>query len=247
MSTPNLATYPVTELKGVGPKAAERLAKLGIQSVQDMLFHLPLRYEDRARTILSASYKRIAMSALKPRLSAVKSHTASAACWYVMLMMERGGSRCVFSILTRRKKNAMQAGKIIRCFGEVRRGRHGFEMAHPEYSIKETRSAPCDPSLATLTPVYPTTEGLKQLSIRAIADQAVELLRKYDVPDYLPAQYRPSQQSLKEALLLLHRPPQEVDLTQLELGQHPAQARLAFEELLAQNLSLLKLGKKVKR
>ncbi|KJZ04619.1 ATP-dependent DNA helicase RecG [Pseudoalteromonas piscicida] len=244
MSTPNLATYPITELKGVGPKAAERLAKLGIQSVQDMLFHLPLRYEDRARTYPICelqAHSHVSIEAEIERSEITQGKRRMLVCY-----VNDGTGRIAlrFFNFNAAQKNAMQAGKVIRCFGEVRRGHYGFEMAHPEYSIKETRSAPSDPSLATLTPVYPTTEGLKQLSIRAIADQAVELLRKYDVPDYLPAQYRPSQQSVKEALLLLHRPPQEVDLAQLELGQHPAQARLAFEELLAQNLSLLKLRQK---
>ena len=142
------------------------------------------------------------------------------------------------------QKNAMAQGKIIRCFGEVRRGRAGLEMAHPEYSIRSCPSEPKDPALATLTAVYPTTEGLKQLSIRSIANKALELLNKYDLEEYLPQQYQPNQLKLKDAVLQLHRPPQDTDLSLLELGEHPAQQRLAFEELLAQNLSLLQLRQK---
>ncbi|WP_440054113.1 ATP-dependent DNA helicase RecG [Pseudoalteromonas sp. T1lg65] len=244
MSTPNLASYPVTELKGVGPKAAERLAKLGIHSVQDMLFHLPLRYEDRAKTYQICelqAHLHVSIEAEIERADITFGKRRMLVCY-----VNDGTGRLAlrFFNFSAAQKNAMQSGKVIRCFGEVRRGRHGFEMAHPEYSIKDCYSQPSDPTLATLTPVYPTTEGLKQLSIRAIAEQAVTLLKKYDVPDYLPVQYRPSKQSLKEALLILHQPPHDVDVAEFELGTHPALQRLVFEELLAQNLSLLALRQK---
>ncbi|MDK1288750.1 ATP-dependent DNA helicase RecG [Pseudoalteromonas umbrosa] len=243
MSAPNLANYPITDLKGVGPKAAEKLAKLGIASVQDMLFHLPLRYEDRAKTYSIAT--------LMPHMHvSVEGEIEQANITFgkrrmLVCQINDGTGRLTlrFFNFSAAQKNAMQPGKIMRCFGEARRGRVGLEMAHPEYSIKDTLQ---DNNAAddTLTPVYPTTEGLKQLSIRAIAEQAVKLLQKYDIEDHLPAQFRPNQLSLKDALLLLHSPAHDVDLSQLELGQHPAQQRLAFEELLAQNLSLLKLRKK---
>ncbi|MGY8876858.1 MAG: ATP-dependent DNA helicase RecG, partial [Pseudoalteromonas sp.] len=145
------------------------------------------------------------------------------------------------------QKNAFSAGKIIRCFGEVRRGRVGFEMSHPEYSISDTSNE--QPVATTLTPVYSTTEGLKQLSIRALSEQAIDLLNKYSVEELLPSQWQPSNMPLSDALLLLHRPPNNVDVAALEQGTHPAQQRLVFEELLAQNLSLLKVreqGQQVK-
>ncbi len=244
MSSPNLANYPITELKGVGPKVAERLVKLGISSVQDMLFHLPLRYEDRARTY--------AIGELLPHthvsIEAEIEHSDITFGKRRMLVchVNDGTGRLTlrFFNFNAAQKNAMSPGKIIRCFGEVRRGRVGLEMAHPEYSIRSCRSEPQDPNLATLTAVYPTTEGLKQLSIRSIANKALELLDKYDLAEYLPQQYRPNQLSLKDAVLQLHRPPQDTDLSLLELGEHPAQQRLAFEELLAQNLSLLQLRQK---
>ncbi|KZN65989.1 ATP-dependent DNA helicase RecG [Pseudoalteromonas luteoviolacea CPMOR-1] len=243
MSSPNLANYPITDLKGVGPKAAERLAKLGIASVQDMLFHLPLRYEDRAKTYSIAT--------LMPHMHvSVEGEIEQANITFgkrrmLMCQINDGTGRLTlrFFNFSAAQKNAMQPGKIMRCFGEARRGRVGLEMAHPEYSIKDATQETSTIE-DTLTPVYSTTEGLKQLSIRAIAEQAVQLLHKYDIEDHLPAQFRPNQLSLKEALLLLHAPPQDIDLSQLELGQHPAQQRLAFEELLAQNLSLLKLRQK---
>ncbi|MCF2856785.1 ATP-dependent DNA helicase RecG [Pseudoalteromonas sp. SMS1] len=243
MSSPNLAQYAITDLKGVGPKAAERLAKLGIASVQDMLFHLPLRYEDRAKTYSIATLMPHMHVSAQGEIEQANITFGKRKMLVCQINDGTGRLTLRFFNFSAAQKNAMQPGKIMRCFGEVRRGRVGPEMAHPEYSILDSLEESSS-NTESLTPVYPTTEGLKQLSIRAIAEQAVELLRKYDIEDHLPQKYRPNQLSLKDALLLLHCPPQDVNLTQLETGQHPAQQRLAFEELLAQNLSLLKLRQK---
>ncbi|ALU43165.1 ATP-dependent DNA helicase RecG [Pseudoalteromonas rubra] len=240
MSLPNLAQYAMTDLKGVGPKAAERLAKLGIRSVQDMLFHLPLRYEDRARTYRIAELMPHTHVSVEGEIEQANITFGKRRMLVCQINDGTGRITLRFFNFSAAQKNAMQSGKIMRCFGEVRRGRVGLEMAHPEYGIRDELSE-TPQGADTLTPVYPTTEGLKQLSIRAIAEQAIALLQKYDIEDHLPAQFRPNQLSLKEALLTLHQPPQDVALDQLELGQHPAQQRLAFEELLAQNLSLLQL------
>ena len=247
MSKPSLNQYPITELKGVGPKMAERLLKLGILTVQDMLFHLPLRYEDRTR--LYAINELALHSHVSVEATIETSQITFGKRRMLVCQINDGTGRLTlrFFNFTAAQKNAFSAGKIIRCFGEVRRGRVGFEMSHPEYSISDTSSE--QPVATTLTPVYSTTEGLKQLSIRALSEQAIDLLHKYSVEELLPSQWQPSNMPLSDALLLLHRPPNDVDVTALEQGTHPAQQRLVFEELLAQNLSLLKVreqGQQVK-
>ncbi|MBG9992476.1 ATP-dependent DNA helicase RecG [Pseudoalteromonas sp. NZS37] len=247
MSKPSLNQYPITELKGVGPKMAERLLKLGILTVQDMLFHLPLRYEDRTR--LYAISELSLHSHVSVEATIETSQITFGKRRMLVCQINDGTGRLTlrFFNFTAAQKNAFSAGKIIRCFGEVRRGRVGFEMSHPEYSISDTSNE--QPVAATLTPVYSTTEGLKQLSIRALSEQAIDLLNKYSVEELLPSQWQPSNMPLSDALLLLHRPPNDVDVTALEQGTHPAQQRLVFEELLAQNLSLLKVreqGQQVK-
>lgn len=247
MSKPSLNHYPITELKGVGPKMAERLLKLGIKSVQDMLFHLPLRYEDRTR-IYTISELCI-HSHVSIEATIETSQITFGKRKMLICQVNDGTGRLTlrFFNFTAAQKNALSTGKVIRCFGEVRRGHNGLEMSHPEYSISDAPSE--QPNTSTLTPVYPTTDGLKQLSIRALSEQAIELLQKYSVEELLPEQWQPSHFTLAEALLLLHRPPNDVDTIELEQGTHPAQQRLAFEELLAQNLSLLKIreqGQKVK-
>ena len=226
---------------------AERLLKLGILTVQDMLFHLPLRYEDRTR--LYAISELSLHSHVSVEATIETSQNTKRKRRMLVCQINDGTGRLTlrFFNFTAAQKNAFSAGKIIRCFGEVRRGRVGFEMSHPEYSISDTSNE--QPVATTLTPVYSTTEGLKQLSIRALSEQAIDLLNKYSVEELLPSQWQPSNMPLSDALLLLHRPPNDVDVTALEQGTHPAQQRLVFEELLAQNLSLLKVreqGQQVK-
>lgn len=239
MSTLTLSRYPITDLKGVGPKMAERLVKLGIYTVQDMLFHLPHRYEDRTRIYAINQLQLHSHVSIEATIETSQITFGKRRMLVCQVNDGTGRLTLRFFNFSAAQKNALSAGKVIRCFGEVRRSRNGLEMTHPEYSLSDSLSE--QPSTTTLTPVYPITEGLKQLSIRALSDQAISLLEKYTVEELLPPEYQLSQLSLTEALLTLHRPPNDVDLIALEQGLHPAQQRLVFEELLAQNLSLLKL------
>ena len=131
----------------------------------------------------------------------------------------------------------------IRCYGEVRAGAATAEMVHPEY-----QRLSADEVVAveeTLTPLYPTTEGVHQLKMRDLARQAVQRLIDYPhsllecLPDAIRAQYR--LMPLADAVRTLHQPAADVSLDALQHGQHPAQRRLAFEELLAHYLSLRSL------
>ena len=238
----NLATYPITELKGAGPKIAERLAKLNIATVQDLLFHLPLRYEDRTRIYPISELQAHYYVSIEATIENTNISFGKRRMLNCQVNDGTGRLTLRFFTFTAAQKNNLIVGSTIRCFGEIRRGRNGFEMAHPEYKIIDPNS----PSLVeeSLTPVYPTTEGLKQLSLRKLSAQAVKLLEQYDIEELLPSQFQPQGYSLKHALLTIHRPSPEQSTLLLEQGMHPAQQRLAFEELLAQNLSLLKLRQK---
>jgi ATP-dependent DNA helicase RecG len=235
----NLASYPITELKGAGPKIAERLAKLNIYSVHDLLFHLPMRYEDRTRIYpvseLQAHYH-VSIEAVVENTNISFGRRRMLTC---QVNDGTGRVSLKFFTFTAAQKNNLSVGATLRCFGEVRRGRNGFEMVHPEYKvINPDNSTAVEESL---TPVYPTTEGLKQLTLRKLSSQAVVLLERHGIEELLPAEYQPQGYSLEHALLTLHKPSPEQSTLLLEQGIHPAQQRLAFEELLAQNLSLLKL------
>lgn len=136
-------------------------------------------------------------------------------------------------------KNSLATGRRVLAYGEAKRGKHGAEMIHPEYRVQGDMSTP--DLQETLTPVYPTTEGIKQATLRKLTDQALELLETCAIAELLPPELAQGMMSLPDALRTLHRPPPSLQLSELESGKHPAQRRLILEELLAHNLSMLAL------
>jgi len=234
-----LDAVPLSALTGVGASQSSKLAKIGLHTVQDLLLHLPLRYEDRTQLY--------PIGELLPGVYAtVEGEVLNSSITF-------GGRRmmtCQISdgtgILTMRffnfnaaMKNSLATGRRVLAYGEAKRGKYGAEMIHPEYRIQGDQSAPAVQE--TLTPVYPTTEGVKQATLRKLTDQALELLETCAIAELLPPELAQGMMSLPEALRTLHRPPPSMQLVDLESGKHPAQHRLILEELLAHNLSMLAL------
>lgn len=112
-------------------------------------------------------------------------------------------------------------------YGEAKRGKHGAEMIHPEYRVQGDMSTP--DLQETLTPVYPTTEGIKQATLRKLTDRALELLETCAIAELLPPELAQGMMSLPDALRTLHRPPPSLQLSELESGKHPAQRRLIWK------------------
>ncbi|WP_412500122.1 ATP-dependent DNA helicase RecG [Shewanella chilikensis] len=229
----------ITELKGVAAKMAEKLHKLGINTVQDLLFHLPLRYEDRTRIYPIASLTPGSYGTIEAEIQSSQIINGRKRMLICNVRDDSGTMTLRFFNFSAAQRNAMQQGLTIRAYGEVRRGNHLAEIIHPDYKILKGDEPP---NLSeTLTPIYPTTEGLKQASWMKLTEQALNLLQDDGLQELLPEALRPNQQSLAQAVRTLHRPPADVDIYRLEQGQHPAQQRLVQEELLAHNLSMLKL------
>jgi ATP-dependent DNA helicase RecG len=246
-TTTALADVPVTVLKGVGPRNAERLQRLGIATVQDLLFHLPTRYEDRTRIL--------PIRGLRPGVHAVIQGTVELAeirygrrrSLLVRLVDDSAAIQLRFFHFSNAQKANMARGATLRCFGEVRLGPQGLEIVHPEVQ----RVAPDDPVEVeqSLTPIYPTTEGLHQLSWRELTAQALERLGDGGLQELLPPAIRDELGlgPLADAVRLLHRPPpDDAQALQSEAG-HPAQRRLAIEELLAHQLALRALRQRQRR
>ncbi|XOV79853.1 MAG: ATP-dependent DNA helicase RecG [Aestuariibacter sp.] len=234
-----LNTMPVSDLKGIGSKLADKLAGFGIKTVQDALFHLPLRYEDRTRVY--------AINDVQPGQSAtvigeVKTSNISYGKkrMLVVTIADQFGSLTLrFFYFSAAQAKQFVDGTTVRCFGEIRRGNRGLEIIHPEYRIIDES---CQQSVEdTYTPVYPTTEGIKQLTLRKLTDQALALLTKGRMTELLPDGLYQSQMSLSAALQIVHRPTPDIAIIDLLEGQHPAQQRLVIEELLAHQLSVLKV------
>ena len=242
-----LNAIPVTTLKGVGGALADKLAKIGIHNIQDLLFHLPMRYQDRTRITPIGALQLDGDSVVQGRVAAsdiVMGRRRSLLC---RINDGTGSISLRFYHFTGAQKNNLKPGAEIRCFGEPRRGATGLEIYHPEYKVIDP-DQPMDME-ENLTPVYPATEGLTQQRIRSLCEQALKLLANEDsLQEFLPMEIRQQYQltSLVDAVKLLHRPPPNVSLTLLGEGRHPAQRRLAFEELLSHNLSLQKVRMKVR-
>ncbi|WP_111641714.1 ATP-dependent DNA helicase RecG [Marinimicrobium alkaliphilum] len=242
---PSLDQLPVTTLKGVGGQLAGKLEKLGIRSLQDLLFHLPLRYVDRTRIT--------PIGALQPGVTAVVQGEVRGAdivfgkrrSLVVRLQDHTGLITLRFYHFSGVQKQRLEEAGELRCYGEARRGASGLELYHPEYEvIDSTRPAPLQ---ETLTPVYPATEGLTQQRLRGLLAQALGYLQKHPPTELLPDALREQldQVPLADALRYLHAPPADAPVAALMDGNHPYQQRLAFEELLAHHLSLLLLRRQV--
>ncbi|BES69689.1 ATP-dependent DNA helicase RecG [Marinobacter nanhaiticus D15-8W] len=235
----------VTTLKGVGSALAGTLAKLGIHSLQDLLFHLPHRYEDRTRIIPIGSLHVGDVGVVEGEV--VKSDLVMGRRRSLQVTVRDSSGFLVlrFFHFNASQKNQLSEGARIRCFGEVRPGRAGFEFYHPEYQVNPPPMPA--PERATLTPVYPLTEGIQQPRVRSLCQQALHYLDRYPVKEWLPDALLADFQmpGINEALRLVHAPPAGAPVPALLEGRHPAQQRLVMEELLAHQLSLLRVREQI--
>jgi len=235
-----LAQIAITNLKGVGPSMAEKLAKVGLISVQDLLFHLPNRYEDRTRVTSIRDCFPGVFTNIVGEITGSQIINGKRRMLVVTIQDGSGTVNLRFFRFTAAQKNNLSLGMSIRCYGEIKRGARGFEIIHPEYKPLD-EDQPLTAVEETLTPVYPTTDGLRQITLRNLTEQALIRLERGQVEELLPSEFNLQNYSLAQALALIHRPPPDTSVHQLEEGKHPAQLRLIKEELLAHNLSMLKM------
>ena len=228
---------PVTALPGVGAALAERLARLGVTQVQDLLFVLPLRYEDRTQIAPLGTLAAGMRAAVEGEVQLCDVAYRKRRQLVARIGDGSGSLTLRFFYFSLAQQQGLARGTRVRCFGEVRRGPFGLEMVHPEYRRLAAAPAPLE---QTLTPIYPGTEGVPQGRLRGLITQALRELESRAVRDWIPAQILAplNLPSLKDALAYMHRPPRGARLEELAAGRHPAQRRLAFEELLAHHLGL---------
>lgn len=237
---------------------AEKLARLNLFRLQDVLFHLPLRYEDRTRVVAIGSLHHSNRAVVEGVVehSAV-SFSRSGRQRRRMLMVHladgTGSIKLRFFNFSKAQQEKLSKGTRLRCYGEARRVTNHLEIIHPEFSVLlDSGSAPTDEAL---TPIYPTTDGVHQLTLKKLIDQVLEMLNRDNsclLTDYLPEEIVQKIKlsdkeliDLKSAINFIHRPPPDVSLNALDEGVHPAQQRLAFEELLTHQLSLQQLREKI--
>ncbi|STO54855.1 ATP-dependent DNA helicase RecG [Canicola haemoglobinophilus] len=239
MSAQFLDAIPVNSLSGVGAAIAEKLGRIGIFNLQDLLFHLPTGYEDRTRITPIMDLRVDQYATIEGMVQTCDVQFGRRPI--LMVTLSDGTSKIAlrFFNFNAGMKNSFQVGVRVKAFGEIKRGRFMAEIHHPEYKIiRDNEPIQLE---ETLTPIYSTTEGLKQNSLRKLTEQALALLEKIPLAEILPSEFYPHQVSLKQAIQILHRPPPDISLELLEQGKHPAQLRLIFEELLAHNLAMQKV------
>lgn len=234
----------VTVLAGIGPQMATKLERLHVRSVQDVLFHLPHRYEDRTRVSHIGSLLRGQSAVVIGEIELAQVVFGRRRSLLIKISDGTGSLSLRLFHFSRVQEKGFKRGLWVRCFGEARRGAKGLEMVHPEYRVHVEK--PEGGLEVRLTPIYPTTEGVGQSLWRKLTSQVIEQALPYitDLLDYavLPEQIKQAHSavSINAALQTLHRPNVEASLVGMQTAQSAAQQRLIFEELLAHHLSLRK-------
>lgn len=238
----DLGSVPVTALRGVGPRLADKLSRLRLRSVQDLLFHLPLRYQDRTRVVPIGSLQRGREALVVGTIELVDAGYRGKRNLLCRISDGTGFLTLRFFHFSALQQQKLQRGRSVRAYGEVRFGPAGLEMTHPEYSVFEGEVEPQPESY--LTAVYPTTEGLHQQGLRRLIEQALERYLE-PLPEWLPPELLAelNMPSLRDALREIHRPPDAATAELITRGHHGGRERLAFEELLAHHMSLRRLRK----
>ena len=230
---------PLTLLPGCGPRVAEKLAARGLHCLQDLWLQLPRQYEDRTRLTRIADLQPGMAAQVEGRVEAVERGFRYRPVLRVAL---DDGSRATLVLRFFHFRAAQvaqfQPGTRVRCYGTARPGQNGLEIVHPSYRVMADEDA--DGLGDALDPVYAAIEGIGPATLRRLIGLALDRLPDDAALELLPLALRTALRlpSLREALLAVHRPGRDQDVAALLAGLHPAQRRLALEELLAHHLSL---------
>jgi len=229
---------PLASLPGVGPALAEKLAARGLLTLQDLWLHLPRQYEDRTALAPIRQLQAGVAVQVEGRVEAVERGFRYRPMLRVALSDESRATLVLRFFHFRAQQAAQFApGTRVRAYGTPRPGQHGLEMVHPSYRVLGEGEHGLGEAL---DPVYPEVEGIGPANLRKLVGLALERLPDADTLELLPLEVRDALQlpGLRDALVTLHRPPRDADVAALQAGLHPAQRRLALEELLAHQLSL---------
>lgn len=239
--TKNDPASPLTALTGVGPALAKKLERLDLFCVEDLLFLLPIRYEDRTQLVKLGALEAGQRCLVTGEVLLAETVYRGRRNLLVRIGDGSGQITLRFFHFSRQQQAQFRTGARLTCFGEARKGAAGLEMIHPVYRLlRDDQNAAIN---ETLTPIYPATEGVQQGRLRNLTDQALRMMQHSPPAELLPKEIREKLDlpGLAEAVLYLHRPPSDADVARMQEGKHPCQVRLAFEELLAHYLSLRSL------
>tara|TARA_B110000438_G_scaffold184930_2_gene176655 strand:+ start:1234 stop:3279 length:2046 start_codon:yes stop_codon:yes gene_type:complete len=228
----------LTSLRGVGPAIEEKLTKLDVHNQTDLLFLMPIRYEDRTLVTPIGALSHDQQVLIQGRVLLTNIVYRGRRTLLSQLSDDTGMVTLRFFSFSNQQAKNLSRNTLVRCFGRVRKTATGVEIIHPEYQIIDPDNIP--PLASTLTPIYPSTKGLSQGKLRSMIKLAldsqlnsVEELLPKEIADLLHVM------PLGESLEAIHSPPK----TEQEEGFSPAKLRLVTEELIANQLAL----KRIKR
>ncbi len=219
---------------------------MGILTIQDCLFHLPLRYQDKTRLSLIGSLQAGQEALVEGTIEITQIKFGRRRSLLCLISDGTGTLMLRFFHFSRAQQQRLEKGSVLRCYGQIRRGSQTLEIAHPEYRHIDPDNSPAIEK--QLTAIYPLTDGLQQRTLQKLTSQALDVLSSHEnklvelLPDELLATF--DLPDLVHALSYVHRPPPEANLQLLRERQHPTQQRLSFEELLSQHLSLQRVRQK---
>jgi ATP-dependent DNA helicase RecG len=238
---------PVTALRGVGERQAERLRALGVATTQDLLFLLPVRYEDRTQIVPLGELEAGQRAAVEGEVLLTEIAFRGRRQMLCRIGDGSGFLTLRFFHFSAQQREGLARGARVRCFGEVRRALNGLEIVHPEYRrVDRVAASGADEHL---TPIYPGTEGLTQGRLRQLVRIALDQTGVRELEEWIPSGMLDDARlpSLRDALEYVHRPPADAPVGLLLDWRHPAQRRLAFEELVAHQLSLKLLRQRIQQ
>lgn len=229
---------PLSALPGVGPQSVAKLAARGLEKLRDLWLWLPRAYEDRTRLTPIAALRAGEPAQVEGTIVATSTGFRFRPMLKVAISDDSGASLTLrFFHFRGQQANAFSTGARLRAYGSARPGQVGWEMVHPSYRVLGDADAALDQALA---PVYPEVEGIGPQALRRLVERALAALPDEASLELMPAKVlrELGLPTLRDAVLSLHKPPVDVDLALLQAGRHPAQRRLALEEMLAHHLSL---------
>lgn len=242
-----LASIGVETLKGVGPKIADRLEHLSIFNLEDLLFHLPFRYQDKSRIHPIATLRHGLTAQVCGMIEAVDIVFGKRRSLVCKISDGTGFLDIRLFYFSMAQKKQFVRGQFIQCYGQVSHSGRNYGMIHPEITYLKDNSTPR--LQEGLQAVYPTTEGLQQRSLISIMHQALSYLKRSQVAELLPESWLHKLRfpPLADALEMLHQPPLDISLSAIVNGEHPLIKRLAFEELVAQHIALQKIKSQIQQ
>ena len=244
---------PISIIKGIKDATSIKFAKLGIATIYDLIFHFPLRYQDRTHLTHISDLIQGKESLIQGTIIESKILYYGKKGLQVTLQDKQVIAHLKFFFHSYSLQKAMRPGSLLRCYGEPRMGRSGavMEMVHPECSfISNSNPQPLDKGL---TPVYPLTKGISQRKMREMIAAGLAMIKEEDLPELVAniggsiestdsagTKQDTNNISILQALKFIHSPPPDADIASLMAGTHPTQFKLALEEVCAHRLLLLR-------